>query len=40
MGQTLQAGIGIDWNVYSAEITVQILEIAGAGYHGGVIGSV
>ena len=36
----LKARVGIDWNVYSAEFLVQILEIARASYHGGVIGSV
>ena len=40
MGQTLQAGIGIDWHVDGAEILVQVFEIARAGYHGGIIGGV
>ena len=36
----LKARVGIDGDVNSAEILVQILEIARASYHGGVIGSV
>ena len=36
----LKARVGIDGDVNSAEILVQILKIARASYHGGIVGGV